>query len=285
VHKPYTLLISGGALRGPFSVPIIEHLWALYGPPSAVGGTSIGALHAFALSSGDPSVLRAMWSGVHKRSEMIHAPLDLFHGGLRDGIFSMARARKILERADLGKHRTIPVHVGVTDAVTGCVRQVDVGADVPYAHALDSVFASASLSPAMEIVHYWWRGKRRVGYDGGLFEVLPRLRVPPLRGEKVVAIFHSPITAQARDHKADQESVSASWGMAMLQLDHVTDRSVLERDVPYLRALRERGVSVDAYAPETWEDVGPSWEYTDDLREHRYAAGRRAVLRGPVSLA
>jgi len=278
----HALLVSGGALRGPFSVPIIEHVWTQHGPPEELGGTSIGALHCAAISGGDIDSMRKLWMSVDDRRQMLSIPVDLFSGGLADGLVSMKRARKILRRNHIGLRRKIPVHVGIVDAATGEVRQVPLTG--PYDRVLDCVFASASLSPAMEITHYWWEGKKRIGYDGGLFEVLPRAVGELGAGDRVTAIFHSPITAAGRRKPTSQRNVSTAWGMLGSQLDDIVDRAVLERDMPYLQSLADRGVIVDVYAPESWDDVGPSWTYDATWRDHRMAAGDRAVARGPIRL-
>lgn len=277
------LLISGGALRGPFSVPILEHVYREHGEPDEIGGTSIGALHAALLSAGDVGELRPVWMRTRKRKQMLHAPLDIGRGGIRDGIISMDRGRAILERAIDGRPFRIPVHVGIADAATGEVRQVPI-THAPLHQALDNVFASASLAPAMELARYWWQGQQRWGYDGGLFEVLPRARGILRPGDRVVAVFHSPATPKSRREELPQERVGTSWGLLGAQLDDIVDRAVLERDIPYLRGLVDRGVHVDVYAPESWGDVGPSWTYGEAWRDHRLAAGTRAVVRGPLTL-
>ena len=276
-------LKSGGALRYAFLVPVIEHEWALNGPPDGMGGTSAGALLALLLSRGDVTLPRTLCMSVDKRSEMLSIPLD----GIRDGLVSMKRGRKLVAEAIKGKPCVIPVHVGIVDAVDsiGCpeARQVNI-TRMKDRYALDCTFASASLSPAMEIVTYRWKGKNRIGYDGGWLEVLPRLRAKVKAGDRVVAMFHSPVTPQSRDKQLTQDDVSDALGLAAAEFDTLMARNVLREDMPYLQSLANRGVIVDVYAPESWDDVGPSWAYNVALRTHRLAAGDRAVARGPIRL-
>jgi hypothetical protein len=265
----FILLISGGALRGPFSVPIIEHVWDLYGEPDEIGGTSIGALHTLALAAGLPQVLRFMWDLVDKRWQMLSVPLDFGAGFIRNGFISMNPAKRLLRKYGIGKTRRIPAYVGVTDAATGEGKMLSLGEHVSYAVALANTFVSGSLSPAMQIVRYLdpRSGRWRFGYDRGLFAVLPRSSHRPRR----------------RDHEFTQEDVSTFLGMFGAQLDHIVDEAV-KRDIEYLKTLARYGVSVSIYAPKSWEDVGASWKYSAELREHRYASGDAAVARGPVRM-
>lgn len=276
-------LISGGALRFPLLVPVIEHEWRRHGAPDGLGGVSAGALLSVLLSRGDVSLPRALCMSVDKRKEMLSIPLD----GIKDGLVSMDRGRRLVGQAIKGKPAVIPVHVGIVDAVDSIAdprsRQVNI-TNMRDRYALDCVFASASLSPVMEIVTYRWKGEDRVGYDGGWLEVLPRLRAKVQAGDRVVAMFHSPVTPQSRDKQLTQEDVSDALGLAAAEFDTLMARNVLREDMPYLQSLADRGVIVDVYAPESWDDVGPSWSYDVTWRDHRLAAGDRAVARGPIRL-
>lgn len=272
----WLLLLSGGAARGAFQVPIIEGLIERLGPPAAVVGTSVGAVHAAAVGTGRACRLRAIWDDIDGARDFQRPNLDMWHG-----LFHMRPLRALMAR-HLGGEWLCETRVGTVDLERAQHRLVPLNDQHDVAGVFQAVIASSSQPGIHERV--WFQGAWHV--DGGVMHVLPvpkRDRYLLVMGGHVITQVHA-VTCFPRDptpSSRDSDQVNEVWEQAGRALDIlVTNNS--RQDIERLRELgRGPGAAkVTLYAPPSWHAIGAPFDASRATVRRRMHLGD-IVLRTP----
>lgn len=300
------LVVPGGGLRGMIGGTIIAACYDALSDRTkaeAIGlpeladftvsdvfgaGVSIGGLIMGRLSEGKMHLVTADFHSVTKRKQILHTPLDFGKGIIGDGLVSMARARRHMQRRGLGNaQRSVPCWVGVIDAAgrhdrgLGSRVMLPVDDRVTRQVAEDRWMCSGSQSPGMEIITCDIEGEQRVAYDYGWLRTCPDL--PGVQaGDLVVIGWNSPWVTSARGIVRTQRELQRAVPHFESQLETHVSRNIVEHDLPYLRRLASAGVRVAMYGPQHIAESGATFDIDPALNLQRENAARKALSRGPV---
>jgi predicted acylesterase/phospholipase RssA len=268
----WILLLSGGAARGAFQVPVIERLIAEKGMPAAVFGTSVGAVHAAAVGSGVLPTLRDIWVNLGGVGDFQQLNFDAWNG-----LFTLNPLRKMLE-ARLGPSWRIPTGVGMVD-LAEAKHHTALLNEMSKQDVIDAVVASSSQPGIHERAKF--RGKWYA--DGGVMHVVPTYKlnkagIDPKTVSEIHAVCCFPLDPTPA--VATQGEVSTLFEQSLRALDILTT-SNSKRDIQRLRGIK--GPRVFAYCPPSWEAIGPSFDAGPDMIQRRLELGEE-VARSPVKL-
>ena len=260
-QKRWLLLLGGGAALGAVQVPVVEHLWRQFGPPAAVCGTSVGAVHTLMLMEERVDELRDIWLEVGgKGPRWFQAPT----ADLWNGLFSLKPLRKQMEERKAGRHPTLEGWVGMLDYASEKHKMVKLN-DLRWKERINATIGSSS-QPAF---HQKWQFKDRWVGDGGVAHVLPLC--PNWKTYDFIhAVSCSPV-GRARKRERSQKKVNDGFEQLWVAISLWLNR-VANNDVRRLRRWAKQ-VPVTLHAPPTWESVGDSTKIDEELVELRFATG------------
>lgn len=235
------VVLSGGGARGALQVAAVERLAAR---ATTWAGTSVGAINACAAASGRVRELRAFWDSIDGAGDFQGRQLDPWNG-----LASLRPLERVMREVGALAPR-VPTWVGVFDYARSVARLERLHGDA------DAVWEAVRCSASIPLQHEpaslrgEWLG------DGGIDAPLPP--VPPGRFDEIHAVFcapHLPLPELAADE------VNGPLEQAARALDHVVSRSVARCHAELERYKREHpSTRVFVYEPESWADVGPTFD-------------------------
>jgi len=256
----WALLSGGGASRGAVQVAPLETLYAEHGPPSIAVGTSIGAVTV----SAPPSMLREAWSTVDGAKTFQSLSWSPWRG-----LYTLSRLRAMLDRYDACTDLVCPTWVGVYDMSHQKYELIALHDLGNVADRRDAVVASCSIP----LIHQAWHFRGRPLADGGVRSVLGRLprTVDPTTIDAVCVLACSPVGRPARRKIRPEPAVTNLIGQIEVCYEE-WQSSVSAADLGYLRELP---TPVYLWSPETWEDIGPSFDASAARVMDRLSLGGR----------
>ncbi|MGE0307995.1 MAG: patatin-like phospholipase family protein [Acidimicrobiia bacterium] len=140
-------VLSGGAALGAVQVGMLQALEAAGVRPDLVVGTSVGAINAAWIAGSPPDGrlddLEALWVSIRRGQVFPSGPSSLIGlVGRRSGLVDQGQLRKLVRRNitfDLIEHAAVPLHVVVTDVLTGRDVRLSSGP------VIDALLASAAI--------------------------------------------------------------------------------------------------------------------------------------------
>lgn len=264
----WALLLSGGAFKGAFQVPVIEGLVMNYGWPDWIGGVSIGAANAALLATKELERIREVWDQIDSIKDAMTPQVDLWNGR-----WSLKRYRRLLGHAGVDTPQ-IPCHVGAVDLRTSRYQSIDLG-PLSFEDRLDAVMVSSSQPFPIHERHQF-RGRPMV--DGGVRSQVPRIP----RGRKsfdcirVVSLF----PLQARLETEPMDAIDGPFEQGLRSLE-ILSENVQRSDVQRIKGWA-RDQRVEWYGPPTRGAIGAPFDHSPQVREQRYQLGEWALANPEV---
>jgi predicted acylesterase/phospholipase RssA len=264
----YLLLLSGGAAKGAFQVPIIERLIVEKGYPSHVVGTSIGSGNATAVASGKVHILRKLWK-IDSVRAFQSINLDIWHG-----LNSLNKYRKIIEEHDVLDFDYCKISVGLVDLATGNHRTICLN-NLSKEDKLDALIASAS----QPMIHERAQFRNRWCVDGGVKAVVPPIK-QYLDYDEIHVVTCFPLNPKRNE--VPQEELTSATAQVFQAVD-IFVNSVMYNDIQRLRTWVSNGAKVYMYCPPSWEAIGTSWEASEKIITQRLELGYE-IAKQPILL-
>lgn len=265
----YLLLLSGGAAKGAFQVPIVEHLVDKIGYPAHVAGTSIGAGNGAAVASKKIKKLRKLWNLINETSDFQSLNPDLWNG-----FSSLSRYKNMLIENDMLDIKDIKLTVGIVDLATARHRLIDLN-PLNQEDRLDAIIASST----QPLIHERTKFKNRWSVDGGIFAVIPP--IPNFeRYEEIHVVTCFPINTQREI--VNQKQVDSGLSQAFRSIDIMTS-IIMSNDIARLKQQATSNKNIYLYAPPTWESIGLPFEASAEIIEARFKLGEK-IAQNPIPI-
>lgn len=261
----YLLLLSGGAAKGAFQVPVIEHLVSTKGYPTHVVGSSIGAGNAAAVASGKVERLRDLWK-IDSVRAFQSINLDIWHG-----LNSLNKYRKIIEDHDLLGFGKCKISVGLVDLATGRHKTICLN-NLNEKNKLDAIIASAS----QPLIHERAQFNNRWVADGGVKAVIPPIK-QYLDYDEIHVVTCFPLNPH-RD-EVPQDSLNSATAQVFRAME-IFVTNTMHNDIQRLREWVKNGAKIFMYCPPSWNKIGGSWEASEKMISQRLDLGAE-VAKAP----
>lgn len=271
MSKNYAIVGCGGALKGPYSIAIIEHIIAVHGMPKAMAGVSINAILLCAAACGELQQARRIFERMNKRHVWFGVPHVMRPAWWRrKGLFSLRpaydTAKKFLDAAKL----QCPVEFGWVDRATKAYHQTRFDKDSSTPKMLRHMMASGAIGFFHEAWDIGMDGERHLASDGGHVKVCPDVPRGP-DGEpvkEVHALFHEdPRMVEQPRCEVNGLFEALLWLIEMMLFGNL--RSDWERLQNWCREDPTR--KAWAYIPS--EDLGGMWDAKAETIAHRFKVG------------
>jgi len=276
-----SIVMSGGGAKGAFQVGV---LWELLGgsnpaKPSALYGTSVGALNATGLAFLGIVGLHKVWMDIRNDKDIIKGggPFRILKALLKRGrgAYSTKPLRAKIEGIVNGKTPAMKAVACRVSLTSGAIDYVESTPQNPnHAAFIDAVHASASIPIIMDTVHEW--------VDGGVREVAPLKRAIDEGAERIYVIMANP----SRENPDYHGRVGGLINIAKRTIEimcHeiiVNDLRTCHRYNCKAGALGKRVVEVIVYAPPIL--LLDTLDFKPDRIRAAIQQGREEVARGPV---
>jgi hypothetical protein len=181
-------LIAGGAFKGAFDIPILEHLVAEHGLPDVIGGVSVGAINGSMTAVGKLETLRKIWEAIDDESFLLGVKGFMRPAFFRNkGFYSLKPTQRLLRKHLKAEDLRCLFQPGWTSRNGGFYDQPTFDGTSNTNRLHRHILASAAMTPFHEPWIVRKGGRDHIGTDGGHIHVLPQV---PWDVTNVIAIFH-----------------------------------------------------------------------------------------------
>lgn len=260
--KKRALLLSGGAFKGAFQVPIIEKLLQK-NTYDDIYGTSVGAINGVMAAQNDIAILKNIWKGINGTKDFLsHRCYWPFNG-----FYSMKPLRKKLkENLNLGRIK-IPINIGVVSGTTGEYFILSSKKMSKTSELCDSVISSSCLAGIMIPETFRHQEKIHLGFDGGYRHIIP---VPNQDYETLDIISCNPIQETKLTTKFNNYNLIS----LIIRSIEIFEKGLYEKNLETLK--KTNCLNINLYAPK--KDLGGSFDARHETIINRYIAGEQAYL-------
>jgi hypothetical protein len=271
------LAASGGGLRGLIHSEIAKTL-----DEDARAGESIGGMRVASRMSGIGAKLDTRLEQLSSHRDIFRLKFDVGQGFWKDGLFDPEPWERMMEADGLGKHDDgVPTWVGMCDVGSNTYEQVRLNGLSPR-ECQGASLSTGIQSPVMEIRKF--RG--RVKVDAGFYKhVIPPVpdQIDLSKLKRITVLACSPVFAEQRKVNRRQEDIDSAAGLLSAMFDDIITRTILH-DMDMLRAYAAMGIEVMIYAPDTFSQVGATFDTSREVRDIRLETAQMLVKRGGVRL-